>query len=104
MKTAARLSLKWWLLARETSPSLSTACQLLGFLIRPKQSAISIRLSISFRKSAVETLLGKLGNNGLGCTGNPVKKYNLYFKQFRIIFLSSCHRKFLCKISEDFYE
>jgi len=84
MKTTACLSLKWWFLAGKAQSSLSPAVHFFGFLISPSLSIISIRRRISFRKSAVETFLGKLGNNGLGCIGNPVKKYNLHFKQTSI--------------------
>jgi len=56
------------------SPSFSTASHFFGFLISPKRSAISIRRRISFRNSAAETFLGKLGNKGLDCMENPCKR------------------------------
>ena len=42
---------------------------------------ISIRRRISFRKSAVDTFLGKLGKSGIGFMANPCKNFCLYFKQ-----------------------
>jgi len=81
METAARLSLKWWFLAGKARSSLSPAGHFFGFLINPKRSMISIRRRISWRNTAVETFLGKLGNKSFGCMANPYKRNCLYFKQ-----------------------
>jgi hypothetical protein len=62
-------------------PIHDTAGHFFGFLVSPKQFMISIRRQISFLKSALETFLGKIGNNGSGCMANPYKRNCLYFKQ-----------------------
>jgi hypothetical protein len=74
MKATTLFTFERWLLARGTGPSLCPADHFLIFLINPKRSMIFIRRRISWRNSAAETFLGKLGNKGLDCMENPCKR------------------------------
>ena len=87
MKSTARFTLKWRLLAWAARPSFSSASHFFGLRIRPSCSEILSRRRISSRSADKDKFLGKDGKiEGLFIT-NPSKIYCLYFKQFRISLL-----------------
>ena len=73
MKTTPCLSLKWWLLARVTRTSLSTASHFLGFRISPSCSEILSRRRISSRSSDTDKFLGRDGKIEGFFISNPCK-------------------------------
>ena len=87
VKSTARVTLKWRLLAWAARPSFSSANHFLGLRIRPSCSEILSRRRISSRSADTDKFLGRDGKiEGLFIT-NPNKSYCLYFKQFRIFSL-----------------
>ena len=84
MKTTPCLSLKWWLLARVTRTSLSTASHFFGLRISPSCSEILSRRWISSRSSDTDKFLGRDGKIEGLFISNPIKRWCLYFKQSRI--------------------
>ena len=87
MKSTARFTLNWRLLARAARPCFSSAGHFFGLRISPSCSEISSRRRISSRSADKDKFLGKDGKiEGLFIT-NPSKIYCLYFKQFRISLL-----------------